>query len=239
MNLADVGEIRERVLVAEWNKYNPVVREGGQGVRGRHFAVPRAGWRARLLPRGLGAAQRWRQGQLVRAYPGPVQVLGRQSMCGNDQTAGPMSLPRINRSCAGLQSRSSHLASRSGFAPGSLLRRPLHAVAGLEQLGAAAYYASTPSVGNRTAPSLRCLSLRPGLLAEGQHEYQYYPATIYENMPPKLDVPCLPMRERRIKEEYPPSSSMSSTWSGGGCGRYQGLESSRGYYPDVPAHAGY
>lgn len=78
-----------------------------------------------------------------------------------------------------------------------------------------------------------------GKLVDSQHEYQYFPATIYENVPTKLDGPCLPNPERRIKEEYPPSSSMSSSWSGGGCGRYQGLESSRGYYPDVPTHVGY
>lgn len=74
---------------------------------------------------------------------------------------------------------------------------------------------------------------------EGQHEYHYYPGTIYETIPTKLDAPCLPLPERRIKEEFPPPSSMASSWSVGGCGRYQGLESSRGYYPDVQPHVGY
>ena len=77
-------------------------------------------------------------------------------------------------------------------------------------------------------------------MIEGQHNYQYYPATIYENIPQKMDASGLPLPERRIKEEYPGPASLASGWSGGGCGRFQGMETSRGYYPpDVHAHVGY
>jgi meiosis-specific transcription factor NDT80 len=65
-------------------------------------------------------------------------------------------------------------------------------------------------------------------------DYSYYPASIYDTIPPKLES-SLPLPERRIKEEYP-----AAGWQVGGCGRFQGMESSRGYYPDVGhAHAGY
>lgn len=75
--------------------------------------------------------------------------------------------------------------------------------------------------------------------AGAQHGYQYYPTTIYEGMPPsaKVDATGLPLPERRIKEEYPGPAAMASGWSVGSCGRFQGLETSRGYYPsDVHAH---
>lgn len=73
-----------------------------------------------------------------------------------------------------------------------------------------------------------------------QHDsYHYYPSTLYEGMPPKMEGGMLPLPERRIKEEYAGHNSLPSGWSVGGCGRFQGVESSRGFYPDVHAHVGY
>lgn len=69
--------------------------------------------------------------------------------------------------------------------------------------------------------------------------YQYYPHTIYEGMPHKMETAALPLPERKIKEEYPGPASIASNWSVGGCGRFQGMETSRGFYPDVQAHVGY
>ncbi|KAF2748913.1 p53-like transcription factor [Sporormia fimetaria CBS 119925] len=69
--------------------------------------------------------------------------------------------------------------------------------------------------------------------------YQYYPSTIYEGIPAKMEGPGLPLPERRIKEEYSGPASIATGWSMGGCGRLQGLETSRGYYPDLHAHVGY
>ena len=77
-------------------------------------------------------------------------------------------------------------------------------------------------------------------MIETHNDYQYYPAPIYESIPPpKVDPPGLPLPERRIKEEFPGPASMATGWQVGGCGRFQGMETSRGYYPDVHAHAGY
>jgi meiosis-specific transcription factor NDT80 len=73
----------------------------------------------------------------------------------------------------------------------------------------------------------------------GSHDgYHYFPSPIYEGLP-KIDGPGLPPPERRIKEEYPGPASIATAWQVGGCGRFQGMETSRGYYPDVHAHAGY
>lgn len=74
---------------------------------------------------------------------------------------------------------------------------------------------------------------------EAPEGYQYYPQTIYEGIPSKVDTPGLPVPDRRIKEEYPGPAGLASGWSGGGCGRFQGMETSRGFYPDVHAHLGY
>ncbi|KAF2188633.1 p53-like transcription factor [Zopfia rhizophila CBS 207.26] len=74
---------------------------------------------------------------------------------------------------------------------------------------------------------------------DGYNGYQYYPAPIYEGIQPKVEGPGLPLPERRIKEEYPGPAAITSSWQVGGCGRFQGMESSRGYYPDVTAHTGY
>ncbi|KAF1960632.1 p53-like transcription factor [Byssothecium circinans] len=77
-------------------------------------------------------------------------------------------------------------------------------------------------------------------MIESHNDYQYYPAPIYENIPGKMEGMGLPLPERRIKEEYPGPASMSTGWPVGSCSsRFQGLETSRGYYPDVHAHAGY
>ncbi|PSN68789.1 p53-like transcription factor [Corynespora cassiicola Philippines] len=65
-------------------------------------------------------------------------------------------------------------------------------------------------------------------------DYQYYPAPIYEGLPSKSEGMGLPLPDRRIKEEY---SGPAAGWQVGGCGRYQGMETSRGLYPDVHAHA--
>ncbi|KAF2704294.1 p53-like transcription factor [Pleomassaria siparia CBS 279.74] len=69
--------------------------------------------------------------------------------------------------------------------------------------------------------------------------YNYFPTPIYDGIPPKLDGLSLPLPDRRIKEEFPGPGSIASGWQVGGCGRFQGMETSRGYYPDVHAHAGY
>ena len=70
--------------------------------------------------------------------------------------------------------------------------------------------------------------------------YQYFPSPIYESMPNKTDAPGLPLPDRRIKEEFPGPSALASGWQMRGCGRFQGIESSRGYYPtEMQAHTGY
>ncbi|KAH7350273.1 hypothetical protein BKA66DRAFT_292267 [Pyrenochaeta sp. MPI-SDFR-AT-0127] len=75
-------------------------------------------------------------------------------------------------------------------------------------------------------------------MMDAPHDYSYYPAPIYDNMPSKLEH-TLPLPERRVKEEYAGPASIAAAWQGGGCGRFQGMETSRGYYPDVHAHTGY
>jgi meiosis-specific transcription factor NDT80 len=81
-----------------------------------------------------------------------------------------------------------------------------------------------------------------GKTINGYDGYQYYPGTIYEGIPNKSDAPPvgLPLPERRsIKEEFPGPAAIASGWQMGSCGRFQGIESSRGYYPELHAHAGY
>jgi meiosis-specific transcription factor NDT80 len=80
-----------------------------------------------------------------------------------------------------------------------------------------------------------------GKAINGYDGYQYYPGTIYEGIP-KTDAPPvgLPLPERRtIKEEFPGPAAIASGWQMGSCGRFQGIESSRGYYPELHTHAGY
>lgn len=73
-----------------------------------------------------------------------------------------------------------------------------------------------------------------------QRDYQYYPASLFDGLPAKAEG-TLPLPERRhVKEEFPGPAAIAAGWQVGGCGRYQGMETSRGYYPDVHvAHTGY
>jgi meiosis-specific transcription factor NDT80 len=73
---------------------------------------------------------------------------------------------------------------------------------------------------------------------DAPQDYSYYPAPLYENIPAKIEH-SLPLPQRIIKEEYPGPAALAAGWHNGGCGRFQGMETSRGYYPDVHAHAGY
>ncbi|KAJ9625137.1 hypothetical protein H2203_005092 [Taxawa tesnikishii (nom. ined.)] len=78
----------------------------------------------------------------------------------------------------------------------------------------------------------------------GYEGYQYYPSTLYEGMPvpSKAEAPVtLPglayMDEGpgriSIKEEYPNATPGAEYARAGGCGRFQGVETSRGYFPDL------
>lgn len=76
--------------------------------------------------------------------------------------------------------------------------------------------------------------------------YQYYPSTIYEGLP----APNLPSlrkvetaarfttepQQYAVKAEYN-DAVPGTNWQLGNCGRFQGMETSRGYYPDL--HASY
>lgn len=74
-------------------------------------------------------------------------------------------------------------------------------------------------------------------MIQSHNDYQYYPAPIFETIQPKVESTLSPSIDRRIKEEYSVSTGLGSSWQVGGCGRFQGMETSRGYYPDVHAHA--
>ncbi|KAL6155238.1 hypothetical protein ACJBU6_06832 [Exserohilum turcicum] len=67
-------------------------------------------------------------------------------------------------------------------------------------------------------------------MMDASSEYAYYPAPIYESSIPSRVENALPLPDRRVKEEYPIPG-----WQGGVCGRFHGVESSRGLYPDVHA----
>ncbi|KAF1995276.1 p53-like transcription factor [Amniculicola lignicola CBS 123094] len=115
-------------------------------------------------------------------------------------------------------------------------------------------YSLDPSpVGSHSVSSASSLSGGPPEGLVGDHQmvddedskmmdehngYQYYPAPIYENIPSKIEGTAQPLPERRIKEEYPGPAAITTGWQVGGCGRFQGMETSRGYYPDVHAYAG-
>jgi meiosis-specific transcription factor NDT80 len=73
----------------------------------------------------------------------------------------------------------------------------------------------------------------------GQHPYQYFPSALYEDLPPKVDGVLPPLERRVVKEEYQRPSALATGWQVGGCGRYTGMESSHGYYPEVHASSGY
>jgi meiosis-specific transcription factor NDT80 len=69
--------------------------------------------------------------------------------------------------------------------------------------------------------------------------YQYYPGAMYDGLPAKMEH-TLPHPDRRhVKDEYLGPAAVAAGWQAGGCGRFQGLDSSRGYYPEVHAHTGY
>lgn len=72
-------------------------------------------------------------------------------------------------------------------------------------------------------------------MIQSHNDYQYYPSTIFEAPQPKVESSIPPVLDRRIKEEYPGSAGIGTSWQVGGCGRFQGMETSRGYYPDVHA----
>ncbi|KAF1976339.1 p53-like transcription factor [Bimuria novae-zelandiae CBS 107.79] len=72
-------------------------------------------------------------------------------------------------------------------------------------------------------------------MIQSHTNYQYYPAPIYEAIQPKVENTIPSALDRRIKEEFPGSAAMGGSWQVGGCGRFQGMETSRGYYPDVQA----
>ncbi|KAF2850454.1 p53-like transcription factor [Plenodomus tracheiphilus IPT5] len=72
-------------------------------------------------------------------------------------------------------------------------------------------------------------------MMDAPQDYSYYPNPIYDSIPAKLES-TLPLPDRRIKDEY---SGPNGSWQVGGCGRFQGMETSRGYYHDVHAHATY
>lgn len=73
---------------------------------------------------------------------------------------------------------------------------------------------------------------------DAPQEYSYYPGPLYESIPTKIEN-SLPLPQRAVKEEYPGPAALAAGWHNGGCGRFQGMETSRGYYPDVHTHAGY
>lgn len=70
--------------------------------------------------------------------------------------------------------------------------------------------------------------------------YRYYPSTIYEGVPPQLPVPKFESDRRSVTEprhygfalktEYS-DAIPGPQWQEGGCGRFQGVETSCGYYP--------
>lgn len=66
--------------------------------------------------------------------------------------------------------------------------------------------------------------------------YQYYPSPLYETgLPPSGKVERVQeFEDRRVKHELSDrAQALASAWHFGGCGRFQGTDTSRGYYPDV------
>jgi meiosis-specific transcription factor NDT80 len=76
-------------------------------------------------------------------------------------------------------------------------------------------------------------------MMDAPSDYSYYPAPIYEPTKIETILPLPPLPARRIKEEFPGPLPMATGWQVGGCGRFQGMETSRGYYPEVHTHTGY
>ncbi|KAF2026329.1 p53-like transcription factor [Setomelanomma holmii] len=77
-------------------------------------------------------------------------------------------------------------------------------------------------------------------MMDAPHDYQYYPSALYESMPSKAEATLPLPNQRVVKEEFPGPAAIASGWPAvGGCGRYQGMETSRGYYHNVhTGHAG-
>ncbi|KAF2684410.1 p53-like transcription factor [Lentithecium fluviatile CBS 122367] len=192
----------------------------------------------------------------------PVVVRGRSPS--HYQNEGPHNQNASRGTGSGGMGGSGHhgLGSSGGAGYGGGYRNGLSG-SGASNMGGGMYrgatYSLDPSpVGSHSVSSASSMSAGPveGLVGGDQHmvddedtkmieshsDYQYYPAPIYETIPAKVEsvgLP-LPLPDRRIKEEYPGPASVSTGWQVGGCGRFQGMESSRGYYPsDVHAHAGY
>lgn len=66
--------------------------------------------------------------------------------------------------------------------------------------------------------------------------YQYYPSPLYEaGLPPSGKVErAYEYEGLRIKHELgDPVQPLPPSWRIGGCGRFQGIGSSRGFYPDL------
>ncbi|KAF2774564.1 p53-like transcription factor [Teratosphaeria nubilosa] len=71
--------------------------------------------------------------------------------------------------------------------------------------------------------------------------YQYYPAPIYEDVPQQILPPLAKVestarystepRQYAVKAEYA-DAVPGAQWQNGGCGRFEGVPSSRGYFPD-------
>ncbi|KAK4554566.1 hypothetical protein LTR86_008421 [Recurvomyces mirabilis] len=83
----------------------------------------------------------------------------------------------------------------------------------------------------------------------GSNSYLYYPGTIYEGITPQILPPLAKVdsmaryttdpRQYAVKTEYA-DAVPGAQWSVRGCRPFQGVESSRGYYPDLSgASAGY
>jgi meiosis-specific transcription factor NDT80 len=191
----------------------------------------------------------------------PVVVRGRSPS--HYQNEGPHNQNASRGTGSGGMGGSSHhgLGSNGGTAYSGGYRNGLSG-SGASTMGGGMYrgatYSLDPSpVGSHSVSSASSLSAGPveGLVGGDQHmvddedtkmidtpsDYQYYPAPIYETIPAKPEGHGLPLPhpDRRIKDEYPGPASMSTGWPIGSCSRFQGMETSRGYYPDVHAHAGY
>lgn len=68
------------------------------------------------------------------------------------------------------------------------------------------------------------------------HDYSYFPSPIYAPVQPKAETTSVGLQDRRIKEEFPGPAATGASWQVGSCGRFQGMESSRGFYPDMHTH---
>jgi meiosis-specific transcription factor NDT80 len=81
-------------------------------------------------------------------------------------------------------------------------------------------------------------------IVDSDNGYTYFPGAIYEaglHPPPlKLEAAAGTLDDRRIKDEYAhQQGSYSAGYQAGRCGQFQGMESSKGFYPDLHAGTGY